>query len=198
MHELRQRGEAVSNRYSMMTSFPLQPAFSHLGLYVIDLTVMEEFYCKILGFYVTDRLGNDDQEMIFLSRSLQEHHQIVLEPGRSKTAVSTINQISFEIGSLNDLSDAYQGLISKGIRGMKSMNHGGSWSLYVPDPEKNMIELFVRTNWYVPPHATTTLDLNHSEMDIIEQTKLLVNRTPGSMTWDHWRQDFQAKMSHPQ
>jgi len=97
---------------------------------------MEEFYCEILGYYVTDRPGNDDQEMIFLSRSLHEHHQIVLAPGRSKTAVSTINQIPFEIDSLNSLSDAYQGVTSEGLRGMKSMNHGGSWSLHLPDPKK--------------------------------------------------------------
>ena len=136
MHELRERREAVSSCCSMMTSFPLQPTFSHLGLYVTDLPVMEKFYCKILGFYVTDCLGNDDQEMIFLSRSLHEHHQIVLAPGLSKTAFSTINQISFEMDSLNSLSDAYQGLISEGIRGMKSMNHRGSRSLHVPYPEK--------------------------------------------------------------
>lgn len=180
----------------MITSFPLQSTFSHLGIYVTDLPLMEEFYCEILGFYVTDRLGNGGQEMIFLSRSLQEHHQIVLAPGRSQTAASTINQISFEIASLNGLSSAYQGLISKGIAGIKSMNHGGSWSLYVPDPEGNTIELFVRTNWYVPPHATTSLDLSHSEVDILEQTKQLVNRTPGAMTWDLWRQKFQQIMNH--
>ena len=157
---------------------------------------MEEFYCKILGFYVTDRLGNGDQEMIFLSRSLQEHHQIVLAPGRLQTAASTINQISFEIDSLNGLINAFQGLVSKGISDMQSMNHGGSWSLYVPDPERNTIELFVRTNWYVPPHATTSLDLNHSEVNIFEQTKQLVNRTPGSMTWELWREEFQGMMNH--
>jgi len=180
----------------MITSFPLQPTFSHLGLYVQNLPVMEEFYCKILGFYVTDRLGNGDQEMIFLSRSLQEHHQIVLAPGRPQTAASTINQISFEIDSLNNLINAYKGLVSKGVRDMQSMNHGGSWSLYVPDPERNTIELFVRTNWYVPPHATTSLDLNHSEVDILEQTKQLANKTPGSMTWELWRNKFEKIMNH--
>ena len=85
--------------------------------------------------------------------------------------------------------------MSKGIKGMQSMNHGGSWSLYVPDPESNTIELFVRTNWYVPPHATTSLDLNDSEVEILEQTKHLVNKTPGSMTWELWGQKFQETMN---
>ena len=179
----------------MIASFPLQPSFSHLGLYVTNLPIMEEFYCQILGFYVTDRLGDGDQEMIFLSRSLHEHHQIVLAPGRAQAAASTINQISFEIYSLSELINASQALISKGIKGMQSMNHGGSWSLYMPDPESNTIELFVRTNWYVPPHATTSLDLNDSEVEILEQTKHLVNKTPGSMTWKLWGQKFQETMN---
>ena len=89
-------------------ALPLQPIFSHLGLYVKSLPEMERFYCDVLGFYVTDRLGEGDQEMVFLSRSLQEHHQIVLAPGRADGSASTVNQISFEIETLRGLIDAFQ------------------------------------------------------------------------------------------
>ena len=81
---------------------------------------MERFYCDVLGFYVTDRLGNGDQEMLFLSRSLLEHHQIVLAPGRSETSVSTINQVSFEIETLRKLIEAFQALTELG-----SIRNGG-------------------------------------------------------------------------
>ena len=155
---------------------------------------MERFYCDVLGFYVTDRLGNGDQEMLFLSRSLLEHHQIVLAPGRSETSVSTINQVSFEIETLRKLIEAFQALTKRGITGIEAMNHGGSWSLYVPDHEGNTIELFVRTDWYVPPHATTGLDLNQSEQLIRKQTELMAQQTPGSKTWEVWRQEFQKRM----
>ena len=157
---------------------------------------MERFYCDVLGFYVTDRLGNGDQEMLFLSRSLLEHHQIVLAPGRSETSVSTINQISFEMETLCKLIDAFQALTELGIKGMEAMNHGGSWSLYVSDPEGNTIELFVRTDWYVPPHATTGLDLSKPEALILQQTELMAKDTPGSKAWDVWRQEFQEWMDH--
>jgi catechol-2,3-dioxygenase len=176
------------------SALPLQPSFSHLGLYVKSLPAMERFYCDVLGFTVTDRLGNGDREMLFLSRSLLEHHQIVLAPGRSEISVSTINQVSFEIETLRKLIDAFQSLTEVGITGMEAMNHGGSWSLYVPDPEGNTIELFVRTDWYVPPHATTGLDLSQSEELIFQQTELMVKDTPGSKTWDVWRQEFQKRM----
>ena len=114
----------------------------------------------------------------------------MLAPGRSEISVSTINQVSFEIETLRKLIDAFQALTEVGITGMEAMNHGGSWSLYLPDPEGNTIELFVRTDWYVPPHATTGLDLSQSEELIFQQTELMVKDTPGSKTWGVWRQEF--------
>ena len=175
-------------------ALPIQPSFSHLGLYVKSLPEMERFYCEVLGFYVTDRLGEGNQEMVFLSRSLQEHHQVVLAPGRAQGSASTVNQISFEIETLSKLIDGYKALNELGISGMQSMNHGGSWSLYVPDPEGNTIELFVKTDWYVPPHATTDLDLNEPEELIRQQTALMAKQTPGSKTWAVWRQEFQKRL----
>ena len=158
------------------SALPLQPSFSHLG------------------FCVTDRLGNGDQEILFLSRSLLEHHQIVLAPGRSETSASTIHQVSFETETLRKLIDAFQGFTELGITGMESLNHGGSWLLHVPDPEGNTIELFVRTDWYVPLHAMTGLHLNQPEEAIRQQTALMVQQTPGSKTWEVWRQEFQKRM----
>ena len=178
----------------MNSVFPLQPSFSHFGLYVKSLPVMERFYCDVLGFYVTDRLGTGDQEILFLSRSVLEHHQIVLAPGRAETSASTINQISFEIKTLRKLIDAFQALTESGVTGMQALNHGGSWSLYVPDPEGNTVELFVRTDWYVPLHAMTSLDLSQSEEMIRQQTERMAKDNPGSKTWEVWRQEFQERM----
>ena len=77
---------------------------------------------------------------------------------------------------------------------MQALNHGGSWSLYVPDPEGNTVELFVRTDWYVPLHAMTDLDLSQSEETIRQQTERMAQDTPGSKTWEVWRQAFQERM----
>jgi len=178
----------------MISALPLEASFSHLGLYVKNLSKMEKFYCDVLGFYVTDRLGEGNKGMIFLSRSLEEHHQIVLAQGRLDKSQPTINQISFEIKTLSQLIDAYKALNGLGISGMKSMNHGGSWSLYVPDPEGNTIELFVKTTWYVPPQATTRLDLSQTEEQIHQQTALMAEETRGSKPWEAWRKEFAARM----
>ena len=96
---------------------------------------------------------------------------------------------------LRGLIDAFQALHELDISGLQAMNHGGSWSLYVPDPEDNTIELFVKTDWYVPPHATTGLDLNLSEELIRQQTEQVAKQTPGSKIWAVWRQEFQERMN---
>ena len=149
---------------------------------------------RCFGLFVTDRLSEGDQEMVFLSRSVKEHHQLVLAPGCSATSASTLNQISFEIEALPSLIEACQALKELNISRMQAMNHGGSWSLYVPDPEGNTVELFVKTHWYVPPHATTALDLSQSEELIRQQTQDLAQQTPGSKPWSVWRQEFQRQM----
>lgn len=50
---------------SVNSALPLQPSFSHLGLYVKSLPVMERFYCHVLGFHVTDRLGREIRKWCF-------------------------------------------------------------------------------------------------------------------------------------
>ena len=47
---------------------------------------------------------------------------------------------------------------------------------------------------YVPPHATTALDLSQSEELIRQQTQDLAQQTPGSKSWSVWRQEFQRQM----
>jgi catechol 2,3-dioxygenase len=60
-----------------------QMAFSHIGLYVTDMATMFSFYTGVLGFSVTDRARIRENDVVFLSRSPDEHHQIVLVPGRA-------------------------------------------------------------------------------------------------------------------
>ena len=124
----------------------------------------------------------------------EKRRKDILDALRLDKSQPTINQISFEIKTLSQLIDAYKALNGLGISGMKSMNHGGSWSLYVPDPEGNTIELFVKTTWYVPPQATTRLDLSQSEEQIHQQTALMAEQTHGSKPWEVWREEFEARM----
>ena len=66
-------------------STPIPLAFSHFGIFVVDLQLMKKFYADVLGFYVTDE-GQfpNGQSLVFLSRDPNEHHQIVLVHGRQQ------------------------------------------------------------------------------------------------------------------
>lgn len=56
--------------------------FAHIGLVTRDVQRMRKFYTEVLGFVETDGGNFAGMDVVFLSRDLEEHHQIVLTPGR--------------------------------------------------------------------------------------------------------------------
>jgi len=169
-------------------------AFSHIGLYVADMTTMVSFYTGVLGFSVTDRAHIRGVGVVFLSRDPDEHHQIVLVPGRNPQSPSTVNQISFRAVSLPELRRLHAQLVDLKVSGLNPTNHGGSWSVYFLDPEGNRIELFAQTPWYMPP-VSVPLDLSLSDDEIYTLTEAMVLATPGSMKRSEWRSQLQQRLA---
>lgn len=168
-------------------------AFSHMGLYVSDMATMVEFYTGVLGFSVTDRASIRGVDVIFLSRSPEEHHQIVLVPGRVPGGPSTVNQISFRVISIAELRRLHAEVEALNVAGLNPTNHGGSWSIYFLDPEGNRIELFAPTPWYVPP-ISVPLDMAQSDDEIYKLTEDIVNATPGHMRRTEWRAQLRDRL----
>ena len=171
-----------------------QMAFSHLGLYVTDMASMVSFYTGVLGFSVTDRARIRENDVAFLSRSPDEHHQIVLVPGRAPQSPSTINQISFRVISLAELRRLHVQLVALGVSGLNPTNHGGSWSVYFSDPEGNRIEFLAQTPWYASP-VSVSLDLSLSDAEIYSLTKAMVERMPGHMLRTRWREQLERRLN---
>lgn len=161
-------------------------ALSHFGLYVSEMATMVDFYTGVLGFSVTDRARIRGADVVFLSRNPDEHHQIVLVPGRAPSSPSTVNQISFRVISLAELRRLHAELVALEVAGLNPTNHGGSWSVYFLDPEGNRIELFAQTPWYMPP-VSVPLDLALSDGEIYRLTEAMVQSTPGHMRRAEWR-----------
>lgn len=170
-----------------------QMAFSHIGLYVTHMASMVSFYTGVLGFAVTDRARIRENDVVFLSRSPDEHHQIVLVPGRALQSPSTVNQISFRVVALAELRRLHAMLVNSGVSGINPTNHGGSWSVYFSDPEGNRIELFAQTPWYVPP-ISVSLDLSLSDAKIYSLTEAMVEETPGHMLRTRWREQLERRL----
>jgi len=58
------------------------------------------------------------------------------------TSKSRLNHFSFEYSTLEDLLEMAARVAKEDIRPAECMNHGPTVSLYYPDPDNNMIELF--------------------------------------------------------
>lgn len=169
-------------------------AFSHIGLYVTDVTRMVHFYTRVLGFSITDRARIRDVDVVFLSRNPDEHHQIVLVPGRVLGSPSTVNQISFRVITLAELRRLHMQLVALEAPKLNPTNHGGSWSVYFSDPEDNRIELLAQTPWYMPP-VSVPLDFSLSDEEIYTLTEAMVERTPGHMLRTQWREQLQRRLT---
>ena len=154
--------------------------FSHVGLFVMDLEKMVDFYSRVLGFTITDRGKLPTGEIAFLSRDPKEHHQIALVTGRPEGLPNLIvNQISFRLDSLEELQEFYRTLDKDEVSDIHPINHGVAWALYFRDPEGNRLELFVDTDCYIHQPCRDPLDLNRPADVIRAETKASCKTQPG-------------------
>jgi catechol 2,3-dioxygenase len=180
--------------------------FAHMGIVVSDIEVMTRFYVNVLGFTVTDRGVFGAMDVVFMSRDPEEHHQIVLTTGRPhhlpKNTInpefgSSIQQISFKMGSLADLRDMKSRLEGSGATKITAASHGNAWSVYAHDPDGNYIEFYVDTDWYANQPFYVPLDLNKTDHEIVQETLSLCESSPGFKPVTQWREDMSKVMAPP-
>lgn len=180
--------------------------FSHMGISVMNLEKMEEFYTGLLGFTVTDRGNVAGLEVVFMSRDPLDHHQIVIATGRPENMPDntgntmfgpSINQISFRMGSFADLRDMYERLKSAGYKddALLCGNHGIGWSIYFKDPEGNLLECFVDSEWYISQPALIPIDFSLSDDEIMQVTKELCEKSEGFEPIATWRARMAEQMT---
>jgi catechol 2,3-dioxygenase len=166
-----------------------RPAFSlnHVGIYVIDIDLMTEFYSSFMGFVVTDR-RDDVNPIRFMTLSPDEHHQLLLVSGRAPDSPSTVAQISFlmdDFVSLRRLHEAAQA--DPRLTKIWCLNHGNSWTVYFRDPEDNIVECYVHTPWHVAQPYGVPIDWTLSDNEIWEQTEAAAMANPTYMTAEAFR-----------
>jgi len=177
-------------------SKPPEVSFSHIGLFVIDMDRMADFYTRVLGFFVTDRGMLSGRRLTFLSRDPREHHQIVLSTGRHQDLhVKVINQISFRMASLSALQHFWRTLPNESVSDIDPIIHGNAWALYFRDPEGNRIELFVDSEWYIAQPIRHPLDLSMPEADIRRITYEFCRDKPGFKPIERWYDEMRELMA---
>ena len=171
--------------------------FTHFGIFVLNLDIMKRFYADVLGFYITDE-GQfpNGQNLVFLSRDPNEHHQIILVDGRAdESGFNPINQISFIVEDLPALREFYQLILAENVKELQAVTHGNAWSLYFRDPEGNRIEVYTDTPWYVSQPLRVLLDMDLSIEQIHEQTEALCQSLPGFQSRSDWLKSMQNLMA---
>lgn len=174
-------------------------SFSHLGMFAHDLTVMEDFYTRVLEFTVTDRgqlpRGTGMADLIFLSRDPDEHHQIVLISGRpASVEFNPINQISLKADSLTTLRLMHARLLQEGVREIVPVTHGNALSIYAPDPEGNRLELYIDLPWYVTQPMRVEVDLSLTDGALMDWLETHARSLPGFKSHAEWREEMARRM----
>lgn len=136
-----------------------------LGHFGFNLTNMEagiHFYRDLLGFRVSDVIDHaaraKGSELVglvdtksYFTRYGTDHHAMVLfnEParkalGRPSQPGNTINQITWQVGSMSEVSNAIKWLNTNGIKQQRSGRDmpGSNWHTYLLDPDGHSNELY--------------------------------------------------------
>ncbi|MBT6277081.1 MAG: hypothetical protein HOI95_23470 [Chromatiales bacterium] len=156
--------------------------WSHMVLWVNDLDAMLDFYLNTLGFEVTDRgplPTSAEREIVFLSQSAEEHHQIAFVNARDSDGPSnSVNHAAFRIDSLGALRALMANLDAAEVK-VRPRSHGNTWSVYFQDPEANGIEIFCDTPWHVTQPAGVAWDPTLSDEQLRDWTFESFSGEPG-------------------
>ena len=139
---------------------------SHVGVFVKDLDTMTQFYCDTLGLTESHRNGD---RMVFLSADVQkEDHEVVLVRGRDGDA-KIIQQLSFRVGTVDDVSAFYQTFQQMGVEIQQTVSHGAGASCYFYDPEGNRLEVFADIEVEGGRGYSGPIDLEKSAEELVAQ-----------------------------
>lgn len=140
------------NKRSNVMPIDPQVRIGHVHLKVADLERSLRFYCDVLGFEITLRMGDS---AVFISAG-GYHHHIGLNTweslGGSPPPRGSTGLYHFAIlyPSRHMLADALQRVLDAGIPLDGASDHGVSEALYLRDPDDNGVELYwdrPRADW---------------------------------------------------
>ena len=148
---------------------PKVTSLGHIGLYCYDYPTMLDFYTRVLGFTVTDRMP--DREACFLSaRPAEEHHEILLTAGRTAAEdARLVQQISMHVESLEDLKAFHALFQEEGVKEERIITHGNTASIYFRDPENNYLEVYYSIPVDFPQPFGEPIDIDQDDEAILAQ-----------------------------
>ena len=150
--------QTVTRRYDVGGIMLPQPfkanRLGHVGLYVGDLERAHHFYGVLLGFHATDSLpgipGTPDPRGRFYTYNSDHHAMVLIDKSVGKLRDDryesgiTVNQISFQVGTLEEVVNAHKLLRGQGANIWRIGRDvpGSNWAVYFLDPDRHTVELF--------------------------------------------------------
>jgi catechol 2,3-dioxygenase len=125
-------------------AIPSGVRIGHVHLKVADIERALGFYCGVLGFELTARLGT---QAAFVAAG-GYHHHIGLNTWESKGGLppargtTGLYHVAIVYPMRAGLGRALKGLIAHGVRLDGAADHGVSEALYLRDPDENGVELY--------------------------------------------------------
>lgn len=156
--------------------------WSHALVTVRDFDATVDFYTNVLGFHVTDRDRTPDgtKELVFMSQSESEHHQIAFLSGKTGEPTkrpegltpNRTNHFAFRVDNLDDVKAWWKKLSTDDrVEGAMPWSHGNTFSVYFFDPEGNGLEIFCDTPWHVAQPSGAPWDPTASDEEIHETAR---------------------------
>lgn len=171
---------------------------SHFEIRARDQAAMEKFYTEVLGFIVSDRGVLNagpmkGRELIFMSHSPDEHHQIVLIPSDVTDQGGGIGHVAFRVDSLDEVRRAYEKVRQLAHAKPEPVSHGNTWSVYFRDPEGNRIEVFTQTPWHATQPCRFDVDYDQPDAALKQATEATAQTLPGFTTGEAWQDSFRRR-----
>jgi catechol 2,3-dioxygenase-like lactoylglutathione lyase family enzyme len=146
----------------------------HTGFWVDDLEKMRDFYTRIMGLTVTDE-DKDLGIVFFSSRPDEEHHEFVLQRGRTAPpGVKLTHQVSWRVDSLESIIEFHNRFRGEGIEVQQEVTHGNAIGIYFFDPEGNRNEVYLRLEQDVRQPFRKTLNLDQEPSAIFAEAQQLL------------------------
>ncbi|MBB82262.1 MAG: hypothetical protein CL931_00445 [Deltaproteobacteria bacterium] len=157
-------------------------SWSHCVLKVRDMDTMVSFYEDTLGFVVADRgaiMGGDSPEIVFMSGSSSDHHQIAFVQTRPEEEATSLDHNAFRVESIADVKAMIEKVAQDDrVKAHAPLTHGNALSVYFADPEDNGIEIFCDSPWHVRQPAGQGWDPTMSDEDVLADVKAKFENDP--------------------
>jgi catechol 2,3-dioxygenase len=175
------------------------PQLAHLGILVVDIHTMTSFYETVFGLRVTDRGRgrNFPRDLVFMSNSPHQHHQLVLASRPEPGSPSSVFQMSFKVTSIDELRTVRSCAVEHGATNVIAMNHGNALSIYFDDPEGNVVECYLDTPHQIAQPHGDPLDLDLPDDTIWQQTEDVCRADPTFLPAHEWARRFGEPPHHP-